>query len=121
MATQKRPRIAVVVLATLVLAACGGGDEDTPNAPVTTVTRQAPATEPAATEPAATEPSRPGDPEVYARIAKLTDCAKLQEQFNLAEATSQRPGGPAGATWSEIGIAYMQAADERMNKLGCYG
>ena len=24
------------------------------------------------------------------------------------------------ATWSEIGIAYMQAADERMNKLGCY-
>jgi hypothetical protein len=57
---------------------------------------------------------------VYARIAKLTDCDKLQEQFDLAEQTSQRPGGPQGATWSEIGIAYMQAADDRMRKVGCY-
>jgi hypothetical protein len=58
---------------------------------------------------------------VYARIAKMTDCNALQEQFDLAEQTSQRPGGPAGATWSEIGIAYMQAADARMKDVGCYG
>jgi hypothetical protein len=64
---------------------------------------------------------RPGDPAVYARIESMTDCAKLQEQFDLAEATSKREGGPQGATWSEIGIAYMQAADDRMREVGCYG
>lgn len=56
---------------------------------------------------------------MYERIAKLTDCAELQAAFDRAEVTSQRPGGPQGATWSEIGIAYMQAADDRMRKVGC--
>jgi hypothetical protein len=57
---------------------------------------------------------------VCARIAKMTDCDVLQEQFDLAEQTSKRPGGPQGATWSEIGIAYMTAADDRMREIGCY-
>jgi hypothetical protein len=50
----------------------------------------------------------------------MTDCNDLQEQFDLPEQTSNRPGGSPGATWSEIGIAYMQAADARLRKAGCY-
>jgi hypothetical protein len=64
---------------------------------------------------------RPGSPDVYARIAAETDCAKLQEQFDLAEQTSKREGSPAGATWLEIEIAYMHAAEDRMREVGCYG
>jgi hypothetical protein len=106
--------IAGLILAAALVAGCG--EETLPeSAPLTSA-------EPKATSapaPKATEPSRPGDPAVYARIAKMTDCNELQEQFDLAERTSQREGGPQGATWSEIGIVYMTAADERMRKVGC--
>ena len=104
-----------LALAAFLVTGCGAGsstDETTPAAKPPKETN-APATK----EP---EPSRPGDPAVYARIAKMTDCDALQEQFDLAERTRQREGGPQGATWSEIGIAYMQAADERMREIDCY-
>lgn len=52
---------------------------------------------------------------MYTRIASLTDCAQLQREFDLAEATHQR-----GGTWGPIGTAYMQAADTRMRQVGCY-
>ena len=55
------------------------------------------------------EADRPGSPEVYERIAGLEDCAALQQEFDTAEAN----GG-------ETGTAYMKAADERMQELGCY-
>ena len=59
---------------------------------------------------------RPGDPAVYERIAGLSDCSQLQEQFNLAERTHQR-----GGEWGPSGTAYMEAADKRMREVGCYG
>jgi hypothetical protein len=105
-----------LLLATVLIVGCGGTD---PSAP--TSTEPATTAKPKTTSAPEPKESRPGDPSVYARIAKMTDCAKLQDQFDLAEQTSRRPGGPAGASWSEIGIAYMQAADERMKKVGCYG
>lgn len=61
-----------------------------------------------------------GNPAVYQRIANETDCVVLQGEFDQADATSKRPGGPAGTTWLKIGIAYMEAADERMEEVGCY-
>ncbi len=63
---------------------------------------------------------QPGNPAVYQRIEQETDCVTLQGEFDQAEQTSQRPGGPEGATWSEIGIAYMQAAEARMREVGCH-
>jgi hypothetical protein len=105
-----------LILAAALVAGCA--EETVPeSAPLTSAAKPKATRAPA---PKPTEPSRPGDPAVYARIAKMTDCDKLQEQFDLAERTSQREGGPQGATWSEIGIAYMTAADERMRKVDCY-
>lgn len=63
---------------------------------------------------------RPGEPSVYDAIAAETDCQALQESFDRAEATSKREGGTAEWSWSEIGLAYMKAADERMEEIGCY-
>jgi hypothetical protein len=105
-----------LILAAFLVAGCAE-EPALESGPLTSVAKPKATIAPA---PKPTEPSRPGDPAVYARIAKMTDCATLQEQFDIAEQTSQRPGGPQGATWSEIGIAYMQAADERMREVDCY-
>jgi hypothetical protein len=100
-----------LALAAALVAGCA--EETVPESgPLTSAakpkTTSAPTTE-------APEESRPGDPAVYARIAKMTDCDALQEQFDLAERTHQR-----GGEWGPIGTAYMQAADDRMREVGCY-
>jgi hypothetical protein len=35
-----------------------------------------------------------GNPDVYARILAMTDCAALQNEFDQAEANLQQPGTP---------------------------
>lgn len=71
---------------------------------------------------------RPGMPAVYAEIAAETNCAELQATFDRGAVTQKRPGrvpdGPAfegarGARWSDVGLGYMQAADARMQAIGC--
>lgn len=59
-----------------------------------------------------------GQPSVYSRIASTTDCAALQEQFNIAGDNNDRaePGTDAHR-WS---LGYMKAADDRMEAVGCY-
>lgn len=73
--------------------------------------------------------ARVGLPAVYDEIAAETDCGELQATFDRAETTSKRDGGPPNGpafvqerygNWSEIGIAYMKAADDRMSKINCY-
>jgi hypothetical protein len=59
--------------------------------------------------------SEPGNPDVYARINAMTDCAELQREFDQADANRSLP------TDDDIPIAYMKAADERMDEIGCYG
>lgn len=78
----------------------------------------------------ATAPAAPvGLPTVFAEIAADTSCTSLQTTFDRADATSKRsgtvPDGPAfegarGRRWSEVGTAYMKAADDRMRAVGCY-
>ena len=72
---------------------------------------------------------RVGDPNVYTLLATETSCAELQATFDRADVTRQRPGGPPTGgvfeqerygDWSDIGLAYMQAADARMRAVGCY-
>ena len=47
-----------------------------------------------------------GNPDVYDRILKMTECPALQEEFNIAEENTN--------------IGYMKAADQRMREIGCY-
>jgi hypothetical protein len=59
-----------------------------------------------------------GNREVYAQILSMTDCIKLQEQFDLASQNNSRetPGTPE-FKWT---TGYMVAADNTMKKVGCY-
>lgn len=100
-----------IVVATIFFALLAGCSETTAPESEPPMTAKVKAT----SAPKATEPERPGNPGVYARIAKMTDCDALQEQFDLAERTHQR-----GGDWGPIGTAYMQAADDRMREVGCY-
>lgn len=57
-----------------------------------------------------------GNPDVYARILAMTDCAALQNEFDQAEDNLQEPGTPQ-YRW---GLGYMKASDDRMREIGCY-
>lgn len=57
-----------------------------------------------------------GNPDVYARILTMTDCAALQSEFDQAEANLREPGTPQ-YRW---GLGYMKASDDRMIEIGCY-
>jgi len=87
--------VTVAVCATiLLLSGCGSSSEPT------------------------TTPSLPGEPDVYARIAAETDCAALQDEFDTADAAHER--ADAGSHAAEVALSYMQAADDRMEEVGCY-
>lgn len=59
-----------------------------------------------------------GNIEVYNEIFSLTDCAALQEKFNIASDNNTRAEpGTAEFKWT---LGYMTAADERMKFIGCY-
>lgn len=65
-----------------------------------------------------TAETRPGNPDVYARIEAMTDCGDLQEQFDIAmDSADRRDSGDPLRTAS---LAYAKAADDRMQKLDCY-
>lgn len=51
-------------------------------------------------------PPRAGNPAVYQRIARETNCVTLQTEFTTADAA----GNPD----------YMVAANNRMHKIGCF-
>src|SRR3990170_4166512 len=59
-----------------------------------------------------------GNRDVYVQILSIADCAKLQEQFDLASQNNSRetPGTPE-FKWT---TGYMVAADNTMKKVGCY-
>lgn len=52
------------------------------------------------------EAPKAGSESVYQRIESLSDCELLQQEFNTAESHSN--------------IEYMEAADKRMQEVGCY-
>jgi len=59
-----------------------------------------------------------GNIEVYNEILSLTDCALLQEKFEIAYANNQRETlGTQQFRWT---VGYMTATDDHMKAIGCY-
>ena len=59
-----------------------------------------------------------GNLDVYKEILSLTDCALLQEKFDIASANNGRAQpGTVQFRWT---LGYMTAADDRMRSAGCY-
>lgn len=115
----------VIAIAVLVVlgALAGGGDKDDSDevstTEPTTTERSAPTTETTTTTIRATTTTRIGNPDVYAKIEAMTDCAELQREFDVAmdNAERRRPGDQL----RDVSMAYAKAADTRLEKLGCYG
>jgi hypothetical protein len=61
----------------------------------------------------------PGDPRVYAAIASNTDCAGLQDSFDLADQNHTLAIQAGNMRLAEMTLSYMQAADDRRRALGC--
>ena len=59
-----------------------------------------------------------GNRDVYARIAALTDCKQLQDEFDQASANNA--AAAAGSDKSRWSLGYMMIADARLKQLGCY-
>jgi len=64
--------------------------------------------------------SRPGSPAVYSRIEGLTSCSELHAEFDTAAANfDSRDRQTCRTDLAEIDRSYMEAANERMDELGC--
>lgn len=63
-----------------------------------------------------------GNPDVYARISAMSDCAALQKEFDTANANFERESraGDQREPYRKAARGYMDAADARMKSLGCY-
>lgn len=75
----------------------------------------------AACSPATATPANEvqyGSDAVYQRIGSMSDCDDLQAEFDQASANHDRaePGSDA----ARASTGYMEAADARMQEVGCY-
>jgi hypothetical protein len=59
-----------------------------------------------------------GSYESYAEIFALTDCAALQQKFEIAYANNQRE--TPGTSLFRVTLGYMTATDDHMRAIGCY-
>ena len=61
---------------------------------------------------------RPGSTDVYAEIEAETDCDKLQTDFdrNMDDFDRRESGDPL----RDVVLSYAEAADARMEEVGCY-
>lgn len=122
-----RALLLALIAATLLFAAGCGDDDDDPGASgsasasvdeesETTVAGDTATSED--TAPLSEEEARAaGNPEVYARIAGLTDCAELEREKTAAETNAKnRADNPRRVSILE---SYAAAAAERMKELSC--
>ncbi len=59
-------------------------------------------------------------PAVVERIASTTDCAALQEEFDVAELHADRLRDAGALDEARRSTYYMRLAHERMGSIGCY-
>jgi hypothetical protein len=65
--------------------------------------------------------TRPGSAAVYERIGALTDCSALQAEFDRAHVYHSREMNAGDVDMAKVSTSYMEAADARMQELGCHG
>lgn len=87
---MKTLTLAVALLATTLAVGCGGTDSAS---------------------------KKPGNPAVYERIEATSDCGQLQHEFDTAMANFDRV--PKGTDRSTTSLAYAEAAQARIEKVGC--
>lgn len=61
---------------------------------------------------------RGGSSAVYDEIETSTDCDELQEQFDTAGDSFDRQPD-AGSPQAEWSLGFMEAAEDRMEEIGC--
>ena len=64
-------------------------------------------------------PDAPGSPTVHQKINRMTSCAKLQQVFNGSLAKAEA-ADPLSAEVTAF-MSYADAANSRMQAVGCYG
>ena len=62
---------------------------------------------------------RPGSADVYSRIEAETDCERLQDEFDTAQANHKQDLTRGAVDLDKIDTSYMEAANARMRDLGC--
>lgn len=96
---MKIQRTVIACLAALAVAGCSPADTGTTRA------RPTP------------EQEQVGEPAVFARIKALTDCAEIQAEFETAFGNSEK--AEPGTARHEAAVAYMDAANDRLEAVGC--
>lgn len=107
--------IFAVIIFIIGFSACGGPKNEAAPSPAPVTTSQS---APAVTE---TKAARIGEPSVYARIAAMKDCGKLQAQFDQAAANGEAARNRDRLDLAQISTEYMSAVMERQNELKCTG
>ena len=122
----------LAIIASFAFAACGGNDDTTKdNANCSKIIEglcNGPdakdgseyAAEPEPTQDESASDIGPGSPSVYKQIARMTNCAKLQEKFDIAADNHDREVQQGDLEMMKITTSYMDAADNRMSEVGCY-
>jgi hypothetical protein len=75
-------------------------------------------TSPDTSRATASADDRPGSLAVYQRIDATVDCGELQRLFDIADRNHGQTTSYRQRGWT---LAYMAAADKRMNDVGCHG
>lgn len=91
----------LVVVCLVLIATSGCGTSDSPSTAVDNNERTV------------------GNPAVYARIDSMTSCTSLQREFDIAGDNTD--AAHASGDDATIPMSYMNAADNRMREVGCYG
>ena len=86
--------LALAIAAAMALVACGRGDDSDTG-------------------------DRPGNPAVHSRIEQADDCATVQGEFDQASENNEL--AEPGTQQFDQTLGYMEAADARLDELGCYG
>lgn len=99
---QRRPGIKIAIISLLLggLAGCSQADPSRRNDPIREVDRPA------------------ANPDVLREIRSSTNCAELQTRFDRAANDNERY--EPGSRLFKATLEYMQAADSRMQQIGCY-
>lgn len=66
------------------------------------------------------KPSSAANPIVFTRIAAMSDCGELQDEFDIADRNGEAARNRGRLDLARASTDYMKAAHNRMEEVGCY-